>query len=98
MSTISEKFSAKTKANRDALMTPEAEKIEKEMYKLIDKLDGAFGAFEYQGQIWTTYPPEDRDFAYHLVAAQIACLAQAYGKSPTVIMAEVNAAIKDVMK
>ena len=79
-------------------MTPETEQIEKEMYALMSKLDVAYGAFIYNGQLWTTFPPDNPDVAYHLIAAQVSALSKYYEKSPTVIMAEVNGAIKEVMK
>ena len=95
---MNEKFAKKNAARREKLMTADVAKLEKEIYKLISKTDGAFGAFVYEGQMYATFPPDDMDFAYRLIAAQVHCLSEAYEKSPTVIMAEVNGAIKDVMK
>ncbi|MBR0060978.1 MAG: hypothetical protein IJP68_05805 [Selenomonadaceae bacterium] len=95
---MSEKFAKKALKKRAAVMTPETAQIEKEVYALMDKMDIAFGSFVYNGQLWTTYPPNDMDAAYHLIAAQVHCLSQAYELSPTTIMAEVNCAIKDVSK
>lgn len=95
---MNDKFVKQATTGRKALITPELEELEKAIYKLVDKTDGGFGAFVYKGQLWTMFPPDNPEHAYHLIAAQVACLSQAYEKSPTVIMAEVNGAIKDVMK
>lgn len=91
-------FAKKAEADRAALMTAETEAIEKALYKVMDQTDVAYGAFMKDGKMWTMYPPDDMDLAYRLVAAQVFTLSEAYGKSPMVIMAEVNGAIKEVMK
>ena len=95
---MNEQFAKKAAKKRAAVMTPESEQIEKEVYALMGKMDVAFGSFVYNGQLWTTFPPDNPDAAYHLIAAQVHCLSQAYELSPTTIMAEINCAIKDVIK
>ena len=55
-------------------------------------------AFLFENRLWGFKPPADKDLGYKLLAAQILTLAKCYEKSPTVIMAEVNGAIKEVMK
>ena len=91
---MNDKFVKKNAARRAKWMTADVAELEKEIYNIISETDGAFGAFVYEGQMYVTFPPDDMDFAYRLIAAQVQCLSEAYEKSPTVIMAEVNCAIK----
>ena len=89
-------FIERMKRANAAIKTPELEKVTNELYDLLEKMDAGFGAFVYKGMLFTTFPPFEPEQGYCLVAAQINSLSKAYKKSPAVIMAEINDAIKEI--
>lgn len=95
---MNQKFLDKALALREKNMTPELEKLEKDLCKWIDQTTVAYGAFIFDGSGITMMPPESPDIAYFLVALQVINLSKAYEKNQTVIMAEINCMIKELMK
>ena len=76
------------------MTTPELKKFGEELMATANKAEAGYGAFIFGSRMFTLPPPEYEKIGYLLVGAQINILAEAYEKSPTVILSEIAEAIK----
>ena len=87
-------FEEKIRWRYKRMTTPELKKFGEELMATANKAEAGYGAFIFGSRMFTLPPPEYEKIGYLLVGAQINILAEAYEKSPTVILSEIAEAIK----